>query len=71
LAPAAGPFIRGDNVYDLSRLSDEEFGLLEKLLKKASGELEGEIITPSFKIEFVERGQIMIESNADDDALAK
>ncbi|HWY87090.1 MAG TPA: hypothetical protein VNX28_10215 [Gemmataceae bacterium] len=49
-------------MYDLSRLSDDEIALLERILKKAAGGFEGEI-TP-FKIEFVERGQSMIDSNA-------
>ena len=51
-------------MYDLSRLSDDEIALLERILKKAAGELEGEITPPPFKIEFVERGQSMIDSNA-------
>jgi hypothetical protein len=50
-------------MYDLSRLSDDEIALLERILKKAAGGFEGEI-TPPFKIEFVKRGQSMIDSNA-------
>jgi hypothetical protein len=30
-------------VYDLSLLTDEEFGLLERLLSKTAGEFEGDV----------------------------
>jgi len=39
-------------MYDLSRLSDDEIALLERILKKASGELEGDVCPP-FRIEFI------------------
>jgi hypothetical protein len=54
---------------DLSRLSDDELELLGRLLLKAAGEFEGDV-NPPFRIEFVERGQNLIESKAAEDALA-
>jgi hypothetical protein len=34
---------------DLSLLSDDEFALLEQLLKKAAGEIEGDVV-PTFRV---------------------
>jgi len=48
---------------DLSKLNDDELALLERLIAKAEGRFAGDK-NPAFKIEFVERGQSMIESNA-------
>ena len=50
--------------YDLSRLTEAELELLEKLIAKAEGKFEGRIIPP-FIVEFVDAGPI--ESNADED----
>jgi hypothetical protein len=49
---------------DLSKLTDEEIELLERLLLKAAGEFVGDV-TPPFRIEFVDR----VESNAAADVL--
>jgi hypothetical protein len=48
---------------DLSLLTDSEIELLDRLLSKAAGQFEGDVV-PAFKIEFLERGQRMIESSA-------
>jgi hypothetical protein len=47
---------------DLSRLTDSELELLERLLAKASGAFHGEI-SPPFRVEFVDGNT---ETNADD-----
>ena len=39
-------------MYDLSRLSDDELALLERILKKAAGGFEGDVCPP-FRIEFI------------------
>ena len=49
---------------DLSKLTDNERELLEKLIAKAEGRFLGKIIAP-FIVEFVDAGPI--ESNADED----
>jgi hypothetical protein len=46
---------------DMLRLTAEEFGLLEKLLKKASGELEGDAV-PTFRIE-----RVFVDGNTKND----
>jgi hypothetical protein len=40
-------------VYDLAKLNDDEIALLEQLLKIAAGEIEGDVVEPSFRIERV------------------
>jgi hypothetical protein len=64
VAPAAGLFIKDDAVTDLSRLTDDELELLEKLIAKAEGRFLGRII-PALVVEYVDAGPI--ESNADED----
>lgn len=51
-------FLKRMNDVDLSRLTDDERELLGRLLLKAAGELEGEVI-PTFRIE-----RILIDPNA-------
>jgi hypothetical protein len=46
---------------DLSKLNDDKLELLERLLKKAAGEFDGDV-APRFRVEFVNRNTI--ESNA-------
>jgi hypothetical protein len=51
--------------YDLARLNGAELELLERLLSKAAGELEGDV-TPPFRIERVFVDGNTIETNAAD-----
>jgi hypothetical protein len=46
---------------DLSKLNDDKLELLERLLKKATGEFDGDV-APPFRVEFDNRNTI--ESNA-------
>jgi hypothetical protein len=50
-------------VYDLSKLNDAELEWLERLLSKAAGQFDGDV-APPFRVEFVNRRQNVIESNA-------
>jgi hypothetical protein len=51
-------------VTDLSRLTDDELELLEQLLKKAAGELDGDVV-PTFRIErvFVDPAEPTTDAN--------
>jgi hypothetical protein len=54
-------FEKDDAILDLSKLNDDKLELLERLLKKAAGEFDGDV-APRFRVEFVNRNTI--ESNA-------
>ena len=53
LPPGEQLYLKRMHDVDLSRLTDDELALLEKLIAKAEGKCEGRIIPP-FIVEFVE-----------------
>jgi hypothetical protein len=61
LAARSAALLKRMNDVDLSKLTDDERELLEKLIAKAEGRFLGKII-PAFIVEFVDAGQNMIES---------
>jgi hypothetical protein len=64
LAARSAAFFERTNDVDLSRLDDSELALLERLLLKASGQLDGDVI-PQFRIErvFVDTGEPTDDAN--------
>jgi hypothetical protein len=63
-ASAVGLFQKDTTVTDLSRLTDEELALLERLLSKAAGEIVGDVI-PQFRVmrEFVDTAEPTDDAN--------
>jgi hypothetical protein len=52
--PRGEQLFKRNRAMDLSKLTDEEIKLLERLMLKAAGELVGDV-APPFRVEFVNR----------------
>ena len=60
---ATGSFFKGNDVMDLSKLNDEEIKLLERLMLKAAGQLDGAVVAP-FVVEFINGNTIENDTDA-------